>query len=207
MAWTDVTLKAAIQSYVEVEDEDSLTTNLNIIITQAEGRILKNIQIPDFRKNATGSMTTGDQYLAIPTDFLSPYSLAITTGGHDFLLFKEVSMIRELYPDPTSTGAPKYYSTWNDDFFIVGPTPDANYAVELHYFHRPESITTASTSWIGTHAESTLLAACLLEAYIFLKGDPDLMGIYTERYKKALVELKGLGEWRNKTDQYRSDNV
>jgi hypothetical protein len=209
MAWTETTLKEAIQSYVEVEDEDNLVANLDTIIKQAEDRILKNVQIPDFRKSVTGTVTVGDQYLSIPSDFLSPYSISIDNGGYEFLLFKEVNYIRQVYPSPSDRGTPRFYSIWDDNFFLLGPTPDIVYNMELHYFYRPPSIVDSvdGTSWIGTNAESTLLAACLLESYIFLKGDADLLATYAERYKESLQELKFLGEWRNKADQFRSSNV
>jgi hypothetical protein len=202
MAWTDTTLKTALQEYLQT-DEATFVSNLNVIITQAEDRILKNVQLPDFRKNVTGTMTASNQYLGTPTDFLAPYSLAIDNSGYEYLVFKDVNFIREAYPDASVTGAPKYYGIWDDDFFILGPTPGTGYTTELHYFYKPESITTATTSWLGDHAESTLLAACLLEGYIFLKGDPDLMQVYESRYKESLSELKLLGEGRNTTDQYR----
>jgi hypothetical protein len=203
MAWTYTTLKTAIQDYLE-NDETTFVANLPVIVQQAEDRILKNVQLPDFRRNVTGSLTSGSQYLGSPTDFLAPYSLALNNSGLEFLIFKDVNFIREVYPVVSTTGVPRYYSIWDDDFFIVGPTPNASFAVELHYFYRPTSIVTASTSWLGDHAESTLLAACLLESYIFLKGDADMMQIYEARYKEALGELKLLAEGRNKTDEYRA---
>lgn len=203
MAWTNTTLKQAIQDYLETT-ETTFVNNLDTIIGLAEDRILKNVQLPDFRKNVTGAMTASDPYLGIPTDFLAPYSMAIDNSGFEYLIIKDVNVIRAVYPDSASTGVPRYYAIWDDDFFIVGPTPDSNYSTELHYFYRPESIATAGSSWLGTHAESTLLAACLLESYIFLKGDPDLMQKYEQTFKETLQELKLLAEGRNRTDQYRS---
>ena len=209
MAWTLTTLKQAIQDYVET-DETTFVNNLDNIIRQAEDRILKNpsIQIPDFRKNVTGNCTADDQYLGIPADFLAPYSLAVDDGGGDgvdFLLFKNVNFIRTVYPNVSTTDTPKYYGIWDDEFFILGPTPAGNYAVELHYFHKPESITVSGdgTSWLGTHAESALLYACLVEAYIFLKGDADLMQEYKARMQEAMQEVGILSEGRNTTDEYR----
>lgn len=202
MAWTYATLSAALQDYLQT-DETTFVADIPIIIQQAEDRILKNVQLPDFRKNATSSTTINDEYVCIPTDFLAPYSLAVDNSGYEYLLFKDVSFMREVQPDRTNTGVPKYYAIFQDDFFIVAPTPDASYSVELHYFYRPESIVTAGTSWLGTHAESTLLYGCLVEGYTFQKGDPDLMGKYTERYEAALTQLRMLGEGRNKTDSYR----
>jgi hypothetical protein len=202
MAWTYTTLKQAIQDYVE-SDETTFVNNLDIIIKQAEDRILKEVQLPDFRRNVTGTLTASDQYLGAPTDFLSPYSLALDNSGSEFLLFKDVNFIREAYPTVSGEGVPKVYAIFDDDFFIVGPTPDANYQVELHYFHRPASIVDADTSWLGTNSESTLLYGCVVEAYRFLKGDGDLMAMYTESYMSALQNLKILGEARSKTDSYR----
>ena len=206
MAWTFDTLKQAMRDYLVELDDDDLEANLSIIILQAEDRILKNVQMPDFRKNVTGSMSNGVQYLGIPDDFLAPYSLGLDNNGMEFLIFKDVNFIREAYPSAGYEGTPRYYGIWDDEFFIVGPTPDQNYTVELHYFHKPESITVSAdgTSWLGTHAESTLLSACLHEAYVFLKGDQDLMAKYKEQFDTALAGLKLLGEGRNKTDSYRS---
>jgi hypothetical protein len=208
MAWTYTTLKQAIQDYIEVEDEDTLTDNLDVIILQAEDRILKNVQIPDFRKNASATMTEDSEYLSTPVDFLSSYSLSVdTSSGTEFLLFKEVNYLRAVYPDSTEAGVPRFYAIWDEDYFIIAPTPDGAYEAELHYFYRPESITTATsgTSWVGTNAESTLLSACLLEAYIFLKGEADMIQTYEARYKEALNELKFVGEWRDKADQFRTN--
>lgn len=209
MAWTLTTLKQAIQDYLET-DETTFVSNLDNIIRQAEDRILKNpnIQIPDFRKNVTGFASSNDQYLGIPDDFLAPYSLAVDDGtgnGLDFLLFKNVNFIRTAYPNVSTTGTPKYYAIWDDEFFILGPTPAGNYSVELHYFHKPDSITVTAdgTSWLGTHAESALLYACLVEAYIFLKGDADLMQEYKARMMEAMQEVGILSEGRNTSDEYR----
>lgn len=208
MAWTFTTLKAAIQDYLETT-ESTFVDNLPTIIQQAEDRILKSVQLPDFRANKTGNMTTGVVYLSMPSDFLAPYSLSVNNNGYEFLLFKDVSFIRELYPDPAATGVPKYYAIFDDNTFIVGPTPNADFSVELHYFYKPESITVSATgtSWLGDNAESTLLYGCLVEAYSFLKGDPDLLQLYNGRYEDALAKLKGLGEGYSTTDSYRSGAV
>ena len=203
MAWTYATLKQAIQDYVQ-SDETTFVTDMPIIVKQAEDRILKDVQLPDFRKNVSGFMTSGDQYLCYPTDMLSPYSLSIDNSGSEFLLFKLVGFIREAYPVATTTGVPKHYAIFDTGNFIVGPTPNSAYATELHYFYRPESIVTADTTWLGTNAEATLLYGCLVEAYTFLKGDADLMKTYEARYKESLQSLKVLGEGRLKTDEYRS---
>ena len=161
MAWTYAALNQAIQDYLET-DETTFVANISIFTQQAEDRILKDIQLPEFRKNVTGSLSGSDQYLAMPTDYLSPYSLALDNTGYEFLLFKDVNFIREAYPLNSAEGTPKYYAAFDGDFFIVGPTPDQGYAVELHYFYKPETIVTASTSWLGDNAESALLYGCLI---------------------------------------------
>ena len=208
MAWTFTTLKNALQDYLE-STETTLVSNLPVIITQAEDRILKSVQLPDFKKNSVGVTTSGTAYLTAPSDFLAPYSLAVDNSGYEFLLFKDVRFIREAYPSISTTGTPNDQRLFDADSFILAPTPNANLTVELHYFYKPESITTASTgtSWLGDNAESTLLYGCLLEAYTFLKGEPDLLQLYAARYEDALAKLKGLGEGYDTTDSYRSGAV
>ena len=208
MAWTFTTLKNALQDYLETT-ETTFVSNLPVIITQAEDRILKSIQLPDFKKNSTGNTTSGTPYLTCPSDFLAPYSLAVDNSGYEFLLYKDVNFIREAYPSSSTTGIPKYYSLFDAESFILAPTPNANLTAELHYFYKPESITAASsgTSWLGDNAESTLLYGCLVEAYTFLKGEPDLLQLYAARYEDALAKLKGLGEGYDTTDSYRSGSV
>jgi hypothetical protein len=208
MAFTFTTLKQAIQDYCE-STETSFVDNLPTIIQQAEDKILKTVQLPDFRKNVSGSMASGNQYLIMPADFLTPYSLAIDNSGFEYLMFKDVNFIRQAYPLTTTQGAPKYYGIFSRTAFILGPTPDSAYDAELHYFHKPTSITTSSdgTSWLGTNAESTLLYGCLVEAYTYLKGDGDIMQMYIQRYTEALGKLEQLGEGYSTTDSYRSGEV
>ena len=208
MALTYPTLKQAIQDYTE-SSETTFVNNLDLIIKQAEDRILKSVQLPDFRINKTGNMTSGNQYLTMPTDFLAPYSLAVDDSGYEYLIFKDVNFIREAYPASSTSGTPKYYAIFDEDTFIVGPTPDENFTVELHYFYKPTSITASGdgTSWLGTNAESVLLYGCLVEAYTFLKGDTDLLQLYSVRYEDALSDLKSLGEGYSTTDSYRSGTV
>lgn len=208
MAWTFTTLKAAVQDYLETT-ETSFVANLPAIIRQAEDRILKSVQLPDFRKNSTGTTSNGNKYLQVPDGFLAPYSLAVDNGGYEFLLFKDVNFIREAYPVATDKGIPKYYGIFDSGNFILGPTPSSDFAVELHYFYRPDSITTAAsgTSWLGTNAESTLLYGSIVEAYTFLKGEADLMQLYVGRYEEAIGNLKGLAEGYDTTDSYRSGSV
>lgn len=208
MAFTSTTLKQTIQDYVE-SNETTFVNNLDTIIKQAEDRILKSIQLPDFRKNVTGSVTSGNAYLEVPSDFLAVYSIAVDSAGYEYLIIKDVSSIRQMYPSSSTQGTPKYYGLFDDEAFILGPTPDSDYAVELHYFAKPESIVDSAdgTSWLGTNAESLLLYGCLVEAYTFLKGDTDLLQVYNEQYNNALALLKGLGEGYNTTDNYRAGMV
>mgnify|MGYP001282931682 FL=1 len=208
MAFTFTTLKQAIQDYLET-NETTLVTNLPTIITQAEERILKSVQLPNFRKNVTGTTTQSNNYLETPTDFLSPYSLAVDNSGYEYLLFKDVNFIRQAYPVAATTGVPKHYALFDDTTFILGPTPNANFTVELHYFYEPESITVASsgTSWLGSNAENALLYGCLIEAYTYIKGEPDLMQLYQVRYESAMQELIALGEGYSTTDSYRAGSV
>ena len=208
MAWTFTTLKNAIQDYLETT-ETTFVNNLSIIITQAEDRILNSVQLPDFRKNVTGTTTDRTPYLTMPSDFLAPYSLAVDNSGYEYLLFKDVNFIREAYPAATTEGVPKYYAVFDENTFILGPTPSSNLTAELHYFYKPESITASSdgTSWLGTNAESALLYGSLVEAYTFLKGDADMLNIYMTRYNEALADLKNIGEGYDTTDSYRSGSI
>lgn len=203
MAWTYTTLKQAIQDFLET-DETTFVSNIPVFVQQAEDRILKQVQLPEFRKNSTGVTAASDQYLGVPTDFLAPYSLAVDNSGYEYLLFKDANFVREAYPASTTEGVPKYYGLFEDTFFILGPTPDAIYNVELHYFYKPESIVTAATSWLGTHAERTLFKACIVEGYTFLKGDDDMLQLYESQFQDSMSGLQVLGEGRNVTDNYRS---
>tara|TARA_R110000824_G_scaffold5397_1_gene25003 strand:- start:1820 stop:2461 length:642 start_codon:yes stop_codon:yes gene_type:complete len=208
MAWTYTTLKSAIKDYLQ-NSETTFENNLATIITQSENRILKSIQLPDFRKNTTGTMTSGNSYLTTPTDFMAPYSLALDNSGYEYLIFKDVNFIREAYPVSTTTATPKYYGLFDDSSFILGPTPNSSYSVELHYFYKPTSITTSAdgTSWLGTNADTVLFYGCLVEGYTFMKGEPDLLAIYQKQYEDALVRLKSLGEGYSTTDNYRSGAI
>jgi len=206
MAWTFTTLKTAIQDYVD-NSETTFVNNLDEFIRIAENRIFYSVQLPQFRRNVTGSFTTGGKYLSQPTDFLTAMSLSVTSGNNTtYLLPKDVNYITEAYPDSTETGLPKYYAIFDDTFFLVGPTPDSGYNTELHYAYQPESITTASsgTSWLGDNAEDALLYGSLVEAYTFMKGEVDLITNYTERFAASVQKLSNLGEARNRKDQYRN---
>jgi|TARA_R110000787_G_scaffold152891_1_gene266784 hypothetical protein len=208
MAFTYTTLKQTIQDYLETT-ETTFVSNLPNIITQAEERILKEVQLPDFRKNVTGSLSSDNEYLSTPTDYLAIYSLAVDNSGYEYLLNKDVNFIREAYPVSTVTGVPKYYSLFNESTIIVAPTPSSSFDVELHYFYRPESITVAAsgTSWLGDNAENALLYGSLVESYTFLKGDADLLQLYMSQYADAVSRLKTLGEGYGTTDSYRSGAV
>lgn len=222
-------LVAAIQSYTEnnfptftLSDSSTLssTTQINRFIEQAEQRIYNTVQFPFLRANKTGLVTSSNKYLSAPDDFLAVYSLAtypINGGDYTFLLNKDVNFIREAYPSPTSTGAPKYYALFgptttagtppvptNELSFILGPTPDAAYNVELHYYYYPESITTATTTWLGDNFDTVLLYGALVEAYTYMKGETDLIALYDTKYKEALALAKRLGDGMERQDAYRS---
>ena len=191
-------------------------TQINTFIQQAEARIYNTVQIPSLRKNVTGSLTANNKYLACPNDYLSTYSMAVikSDGTYEYLLNKDVNYIRQAYPNPGDTGLPKYYALFgsrlndpNELSFILGPTPDASYATELHYFYYPESIVTAGTTWLGTNFDSALLYGSLLEAALFMKSDADTMTVYKSRYDDAMAELKQLGDGKNRQDAYRSGQV
>jgi hypothetical protein len=203
-------LVAEIQSYVE----DQFTTeNIDTFITQAEQRIYNTVQLPALRKNVTGSLTSGNKYLAIPTGWLSTFSLAVINADNEYLylLNKDVNFIRQSFPDTDADfyGVPQYYAVFDNTSFIVGPTPDANYAVELHYFYYPESITTtiSGTTWLGDNFSSTLLYGSLLEAYTYMKGEADVIAQYQKRYDEAMFLLKQLGDGKDRQDAYRSGQV
>lgn len=211
MSFTYAELKTAIQDYTE-NDETTFVNNLPLFIRLAEERILKNVQLSLFRKNVSGAMTTGNQYLAMPSDFLSPFSLSFVDANSDmtFLEFKDVDFVQTYNPDPTTTGNPKYYAAFDVSNFILGPTPNAARAVELHYFYRPASLTAganAGTTWLSENAELALLYGSLVEAYTYMKGDPNLMQLYNQRVMEALGRLKNLGEGQETTDQYRSGTL
>ena len=206
MSWTFTTLKTAIQDYTQ-NTESTFVTNLPTIIVQAENRIIKSVELPNFRKNVTGTLTSGNPYLSTPTDYLYPFSLAVldSSNNYDNLLNKDVSFIREAYPTASTTGSPKFYAQFDDDTFIVAPAPDANLTVELHYFYIPESITVASsgTSWLGTNATEALLYSSLVEAYTFMKGEPDILSGYENRFKEALGRLTLESDGYNRKDAFR----
>ena len=213
MSFTYGQLKQALQDYTE-NDETSFVTNLPVFIRTAEERILKSVQLSLFRKNVTATTDTGFQYLAVPSDFLAPFSLSLAGSNGDkvFVEFKDPSFIQTYTPDATTTGLPKYYAQFDIDYFILGPTPNAEYTAELHYFYRPLSITDStlndnSTTWLSENAELSILYGSLVEAYLYMKGDPDMLNSYDKRFQESLVGLKLLGEAKETTDEYRTGKV
>tara|TARA_R110000868_G_C10823275_1_gene758778 strand:- start:559 stop:1194 length:636 start_codon:yes stop_codon:yes gene_type:complete len=201
-------LVAQIQDYTE---NTFTTTDINTFITQAEQRIYNTVQLPALRKNVTGSLSAGNKYLAMPTDWLATFSLAVFGADNEYkyLLNKDVNFIRQSFPDTDSAfyGEPQYYAVFNASSFIVGPTPDINYSAELHYFYYPTSITIAGTSWLGDNFSSTLLYGSLLEAYSYMKGEKDVLDNYRSRYDEAMLLLKQLGDGKDRQDAYRSGQV
>jgi hypothetical protein len=186
------------------------TNQLNTFIKNAEERIYNSAQILTLRRNVTGNCTSTNKYLTMPSDWLATYSVAVidgVTGEYDYLIDKDVNFIRAAYPSPTATGKPKYYALFDENTFILGPTPDQSYLVEMHYFYYPASIVEAGTSWLGDNFETILLYGTLLEAATFMKSDPDVMTNYEKRYLEALVMLKRLSEGKNRSDMYRNTEV
>lgn len=196
-------LKTNIEDICELTFTDD---QLAMFTKQAEQKIYNAVQIPALRKNVTGTMTSSNVYLSVPTDFLYVYSLAVIdgSGNYTFLLNKDVNFIREAYPTSTATGVPKHYAIFNDDAFILGPTPNSNYSTELHYGYYPESIVTASTTYLGDEFDSALLNGALVEAIRFMKGEPDMIALYDKMYVSAMSLLKVLGDGKLRSDTYRS---
>lgn len=221
------TLYNTIQTYTENQFPDvylagggtvSATTQINTFITQAEQRIYNSVQFPSLRKNVTGATSSSNKYLSCPSDFLATYSMAVVdaTGAYEYLLNKDVNFIRQAYPTPTDTAIPKYYALFgptvsgvtisNELSFILGPTPDTVYTIELHYYYYPESITTVASgqTWLGDNFDSVLLYGSLVEAYTFMKGEVDIITGYDAKYKEALALAKRLGDGMERQDAYRS---
>lgn len=206
-------LQAAIAGYVENPDT-TFAAQIPTFIRQAETRIFNSVQFPSLRKNVTGTVTSGNAYLSCPDDFLAVYSLAVIDGAvYSYLLNKDVNFIREAYTSAATTGLPRYYALFGPQSasptelsFILGPTPGSNYTVELHYFFYPESITTAASgqTWLGDNFDPVLLYGSLVEAYTYLKGEPDLLQLYDGKYKEALAMAKRLGDGMERQDAYRS---
>ena len=199
-------LSQQIQDYCETT-EQSFVANIPNFVQLAEERIYNSVQIPAIRKNVTGTTTINFQYLALPSDWLSTFSMAVidpVTGEYEYLLNKDVNYIRQAYPPPNSYGKPAYYAIWDETSMILGPTPDAAYTMELHYYYYPPSIVNNSTSWLGNNFETVLLYGSLREAYTYLKGEQDMMAYYEQKYQEALGLLKRLGDGLDRQDAYRS---
>jgi hypothetical protein len=207
-------LKAAIQDYAENDFNYSADPSvLDRFIKQAETRVYNMVQFPSLRKNTTLSTVNGNAYVNCPNDFLSAYSMAVilATGAYEFLLNKDVNFIRSSYPNPASTGTPRYYALFGPTIaseselrFIFGPTPNAIFSLELNYFYYPESIVTASTTWLGDNFDPVLLYGALMEAAVYMKQEPDLIGLYDGKFKEAVAMAKRLGDGLDRQDAYRS---
>jgi len=207
-------LSAAIQAYTENTEADFIA-EIPVFVQQAEQRIYNSMQFPSIRKNMTGSTSSGNKYLGCPDDFLAVYSLAVidATGAYEYLLNKDVNFIRQAYPQPTDEAIPRYYALFgsqsnapNELTFILGPTPDATYGVELHYYYYPESITVAASgqTWLGDNFDSVLLYGSLVEAYTYMKGETDMMALYNQKFMEALALAKRLADGMERQDAYRS---
>ena len=206
-------LKTAVEDYCE---NTFTAADFAIMTDLAEQKIYNSVQLPSLRKNVTGALTATNQYLLLPNDFLSVFSLAVVdgTGAYVYLLNKDVNFIREAYPIPTDTGTPKYYAVFGPDSatlqeltLILGPTPNSGLVAELHYFYYPISIVTAGTSWLGDNFDSALFNAVMVEAIRFMKGEPDMVALYADAYKQSLTLLKNLGDGKLRQDAYRSGQV
>jgi len=209
-------LTASIKAYAENDFPQAvgaggLTSAEQVarFVQQAEQRIYNSIQFPALRKNVTGNATASNKYLATPVDWLATFSLARINadGSYEYLLNKDVNYIREAFPFPAVSGAPTHYAIFDENTFILGPTPDASYSMELHYFYYPQSITTAGTSWLGDNLDSLLFYGSLLEAAAFMKSDADVIKNYTDRYNEAFTMAKQLGDGKDRQDAYRSGQV
>jgi len=210
-------LSAAIQAYTENTEAD-FVANIPVFVTQAEQRIYNSVQFPSIRKNVTSTIAVNTKYLDCPLDFLAVYSMAVidASGNYEYLLNKDVNFIRQAYPQPTDKGTPKYYALfgptvltsviYDELSFIIGPTADASYGVELHYYYYPESITVAADgqTWLGDNFDSVLLYGSLVEAYTYMKGEQDMMALYNGKYQEALALAKRLGDGMERQDAYRS---
>tara|TARA_R110002126_G_scaffold112450_9_gene250682 strand:+ start:471 stop:1145 length:675 start_codon:yes stop_codon:yes gene_type:complete len=215
MSWTLATLKTAVQNYTE-NDETTFVSSLNTFILMAEERLLKEVQFDVFRKNVSGKVSINNKFLTKPTDFMAVFSLALKNGsdtiagtditGYVPLLQKHPTYIADYNPTDSDTGVPKYYASFDDGTFVLGPTPNDNYASEMHYFYRPNSLTVggdSGTTWLSINAPLALLYSTLVEAYTFMKGEPQIIQLYNERYIEALGRLKNMAEGLDRQDQYR----
>jgi len=210
MSWTKATLTTAIQDYIE-STESSLVTNIPNFIKSTEEKILKSVQLDVFRKNVTGTSTASNTYLAMPSDFLAPFSLAVidSDSNYNYLKLKHVTFIRDYQPSTTATGTPEYYAEFDENTFILTPTPNSDFTFELHYFYRPASLTSGNdsyTTWLSTNAMNAMLYGSLVEACTYLKNFESIP-VYEQRFQEALTSLKNLGEAKDTRDQYRYDEI
>ena len=202
-------LSTLIQEYCE-STEQSFVANIPTFVQLAEERIYNSVQIPAIRKNSTATMTIGNKYMSLPSDWLSTFSLAVfnpSNNEYTYLLNKDVNYIRQAYPDADDLGRPEYYAIWDDNTMILGPAPDIAYTAELHYYYYPTSIVSSGTSWLGNNFETVLLYGSLREAYTYLKGEQDMMNYYEQKYQESLGLLKRLGDGLDRQDAYRSGQV
>ena len=211
MSWTYATLKTAIQDFSE-STESTFVTHLDDFIKTTEERILKGVQLPVFRKNVTGRATQGNTYLATPSDFLSPFSLALidSSGNYSYLLLKHVSWIRDYTPSASTEGLPLYYSQFDDNTFLLAPTPNATLDFELHYNYRPASLTSMESSeqtWLSDNAPNAMLYGALVEGAVFMKETSDTIMLYEQKFQEALALLKVLGEYKDVRDEARNDQL
>lgn len=199
----------AIESYTEVVDQADFQANIPNFVQNTELLVQNTVQLPAFRRNVTGEATQLFQYINAPTDFLSVFSLAVidNSGNYTYLLQKDVNYIREAYPYPTAIGTPKFYSLFSSTAFLLGPTPDANYGMELHYYAAPVSIVEAGTSWLGDNFPAVLLWGSLVEATMYLKGEQDMLQSYQQKFGEAMSLLKQLGDGRDREDNFRTTQV
>ena len=210
MSFTYATLKTAIQDYME-NDETTFANNLDVFIKDIEEDILKNVELLSYRKNVTGTAASGTPYLGMPSDYLSAFSLAVISSSiYYYLLLKHPSFMRDYTPNASTTGRPKYYAQFDNDTFIIAPTPDENYTFELHYFYRPDSLTAGAsdgTTYLSTNAPNTLLSGCLLQAALFMKVDPAEIAVYQQNYDRELGQLKNWAEGRQTQEEFRYDRI
>ena len=206
-------LQTAVEDYTE---NTFSAVDFATMTELAEQRIYNSVQLPALRKNVTGTLTSGNQYLLAPTDFLSVFSLAVidALGNYEYLLNKDVNFIRSAFPNPSTTGTPKYYALFGPDSgnlteltLILGPTPSAGLTAELHYFYYPVSIVTAGTSWLGDNFDSALFNAVMVEAARFMKQEQDVVAMMDKEYAQSMDLLKNLGDAKNRQDAYRSGQV
>jgi hypothetical protein len=210
MSFTLTTLTASVQEWTQ-NDESTFVAEIPFFIKNAEERIFKVVDLEYFRKNATGVMTSGNKFLQKPSDWLANFSLSFVNSSSEnvFLLQKDVNYLQEFHPNPSSTGTPRFYASFDVNNFIVAPTPNSNFTVEVHYYYRPASLTTddSGSTWISTNAPDALLYATLIEAYTFMKGENDLLQLYTARFTEAISRLKIYAEAKENTDAYREGLV